>query len=147
MGVYLGEPPINHIYLTSLESTFPHILTHNFHFSLFAVRTIEQGESSAHPMRALHYPTCPPQRHCVPPHLQPTPRQGNLRTAPRHFASPNADGGTSPLHCMKYFLFALTPFFLCYCRGLPRSYHPLRGGDFIDVLPLVRMRPCHNWCR
>ena len=40
---YARKPPFNHLDLTSLESTLPRILTHNFHLSLIAGITIEQG--------------------------------------------------------------------------------------------------------
>ena len=104
--------PLQPLRLDFFRSTFPRILAHHCHFSLFAGRTTEQRERRAYPMSALLSPTRPPHKNCSPPHLPLIHRQGKLQAAPLHSASPRAAAGMFSLRFLKYFLCSLTVFFL-----------------------------------
>ena len=94
------------------------------HFSR-AARKTEQGErrAGAHERAPLPNLSTPDISRPTPYTNYPTLRQAPRRAAPFR----NAAGGMFPSHCTKYFIRALTLFFLCYFRDLPRSSHPLKA--------------------
>ena len=105
------EPPFNHLDSTSSESTFPHILSHNCHFSLFTGSQDNRTRGKVrrdHERAPLPNRTTPVTIAPLTPHLSLiTPYKvisTLLRLLPFCFA-PRAAGGTIPLASSeKYFL-------------------------------------------
>ena len=120
----MRESPFNHLDLTSSVLTFPRILTHNFHTSLFAGRTTEQVERRAEPMSVLVSPTFPPQRHRAPTYIQIIPLQGKLCAIPRHFVLPCSAGVIFPLCFAKCTHLVLPYIFRDGIWRLGRPSHP-----------------------
>ena len=97
---YVREPPFNHLDPTSLESTFPQILAHNFHLSLFVGKQENRTRGN---MRRSHerapLPNLPTPAILRPPHLPLIHRQG--KRAPRNFISTRAAEVMFPLRFTK----------------------------------------------
>ena len=127
------ETIVQSLQIDSFGSTLPCIPSHYFNFSLFAVRTTEQGERrKSHqndPLPILNNPTTSP-----PPHFPLIPRQGNIYAALCHSASLRASGGTFPLRFAKYF-YPCTHLVLpsVFTRPVP-FISPPRVSDVTDVL-------------
>ena len=79
--------PIQQLWLDFLESTFPLKSSLKVDiYQFFAVRTIEQGEMCAYPMRSFCSPILHPPQHGVPPpHLPHIPQQGKRQVCAATF--------------------------------------------------------------
>ena len=112
LHAYAREPPLNHLDLTSLGSTFPSNLVHNCHLSIFTGRETEKGKGAQSPWDI--YSTRPDQPRDISPHPISNLSTTKVSSTLRHFSLPRAAGGMFPLRFAKSFLHAPSFFFLCY---------------------------------